>query len=78
MTLVTENPQTDFLTGKYKLDQRTLNRVQGYESAADSRLTINTDGTIEMSDVPKGTFDFIGYDKSDGVTIDAKGNWKSG
>ena len=73
-----KTPQADFLVGAYMLDERTLNYVPGYENAQNAVLNLNPDGTFEMRNVPKGTFDFMGYYDEMNVTVDAKGTWKVG
>lgn len=74
---VEEKPQTEFLIGKYKLDERTLKYIQGYENAHSAELNIKPDGTFEMRKIPQGTFDFMGYYNSMDINVDASGTWKT-
>ena len=77
LNLIEKKPQTEFLVGKYKLDERTLKYIQGYENAISAELNIKSDGTFEMRNVPKGTLDFMGYYYSMDTNVNATGNWKT-
>ena len=77
LNTIEEKPQVEFLIGKYKLDDRTLKYIQGYQNAQNAELNIKPDSTFEMRKVPKGTLDFMGYYKSMDINVDASGTWKT-
>ena len=74
---IKEEPQTENLIGRYRLDERTIKFIPGYENAQEAELNINADGTFDMQKIPKGTFDFMEYYNSMDINIDAKGRWKT-
>ena len=58
LDLVEKNPKNEFMIGKYKLDERTVEYIPGYENFQNAELNIKSDGTFEMRNIPKRTFDF--------------------
>ncbi len=77
LDLVENNPKKEFLIGKYKLDERTVKHIQGYENSQNAKLNIKADGTFEMRNTPKRTFDFMSNYNSKDSVVDATGNWKT-
>ena len=77
LDLVEKKPENEFLIGNYKLDERTLKYIQGYENSQSAELNIKSDGTFEMRNTPKRTFDFMSNYNSRDTIVDAIGKWKA-
>ncbi len=77
LNYLNNNPKPDFLIGTYKLDEWTLNNTQGYKNSHSAQMQINTDGTFQLINIPKGTIDFNTLHYSEGKKINISGKWKS-
>ena len=77
LDLVEKNPKNEFMIGKYKLDERTVEYIPGYENFQNAELNIKSDGTFEMRNIPKRTFDFTSNYNSNNDVVDAIGKWKT-
>lgn len=77
LNLVEKKPQDKFIIGKYKLDKRTLKKIKGYENSQNTELIINTDGTFEVKNTPKGIMHFMRFENSDEINTTSTGEWKS-
>jgi len=74
---VDEKPKADFLIGTYKLDERTLDFIPGYENAESARLILKKDGSLEIKNTPIGTFDFMSYYDETDQNVNGTGTWKT-
>lgn len=77
LNLVEKSPKNEFLIGNYKLDERTIKHIQGYENSQSAELKIKSNGTFEMLNTPKRTFDFMSNYNSKDTVVDASGKWKT-
>ena len=69
-------PTSEFIIGKYKLDERTLNYIPEYENAKNAELILEENGTLILKNIPIGTFDFMDYYNETEQNVNAIGNWK--
>ncbi len=76
LTEVNEKPNSDFIIGIYRLDERTINFIPGYEKAGNAELNLKKDGTLEIKDTPIGTFDFMDYYDENDQNVNVIGKWK--
>ncbi len=74
---IDKKPTPDFLIGKYKLEERTLNFIPGYENAKNAELNLEKNGSLIIKNTPIGTFDFMDYYNETDQNVNAIGNWKA-
>lgn len=71
-----ENPKPEFLVGKYKLDNRTL-EYEIFKDSGDVELVINKDHTFQILKLPIEGAQFGVFNEKKNIRININREWKT-
>ena len=72
---VTDNPKSDFITGKYKLESK-ISKYEVLENTENTELIINEDFTFQINKLPIEGWSFGVFQEKENILINILGKWK--
>ena len=72
---VTDNPKSDFITGKYKLESK-ISKYEVLENTENTELIINEDFTFQINNLPIEAWSFGVFQEKENILINILGEWK--
>ncbi len=72
---VTDNPKSDFIAGKYKLESK-ISKYGVLENTENTELIINEDFTFQINNLPIEGWSFGVFQEKENILINILGKWK--
>jgi hypothetical protein len=73
---VTENPNPEFLVGRYKLDNKTL-KYNIFKNSENLELIISSDHTFRINNLPIEGWEFGVFQEKNNIQLNILGKWKT-